>query len=36
MLLEPLQIGPKYALVPHKPGLGVEIDEQQIKRYRID
>jgi muconate cycloisomerase len=36
LLAEPLQIGPKFAVVPDKPGLGVELDDQLLKRYRMD
>ena len=34
MLTEPLQLGPKFAYVPDGPGLGVELDEDQLERYR--
>ncbi|MDA0337595.1 MAG: mandelate racemase/muconate lactonizing protein [bacterium] len=34
MITEPLQLGPEVALVPEGPGLGVELDEAQIKRFR--
>ncbi len=36
MLREPLNIGPETARVPEKPGLGVELDEDQLKRFRAD
>jgi L-alanine-DL-glutamate epimerase-like enolase superfamily enzyme len=33
-LKEPIQIDPDgYIAVPHKPGLGVEVDERAIARY---
>ncbi|MFO0877787.1 MAG: enolase C-terminal domain-like protein [Gemmataceae bacterium] len=34
LLTQPLQLGPEYALVPEGPGLGVELDEEQVKRWR--
>ena len=34
MLVEPLLLGPATAKVPRGPGLGVELDEQQLERYR--
>jgi len=34
MLKSPLTLGPEYALVPDGPGLGVELDEQQLEQYR--
>ena len=34
LLKTPLQLGPEYAVVPEGPGLGVEIDEKQIERWR--
>jgi len=34
MLCEPLALGPEVATVPQGPGLGVELDEQQIEQYR--
>lgn len=36
LLAEPLEIGPKFATVPTKPGLGVELDELKLKRFRMD
>lgn len=36
LLVEPLRLGPVSALVPDKPGLGVELDEQALGRYRVD
>lgn len=36
LLREPLQIGPEYAVVPNRPGLGVEIDEMQLRHFRVD
>lgn len=36
LLKEPLEIGPKFARVPTGPGLGVELDEIQIMKYRLD
>lgn len=34
LLTEPLQLGPSVARVPDGPGLGVELDEDQLERYR--
>ena len=34
MITEPLALGPVVASVPEGPGLGVELDEDQIERYR--
>ncbi len=34
MLTERLQLGPDVAHVPEGPGLGVELDEQQLERFR--
>lgn len=34
LLTEPLSLGPAVARVPDGPGLGVELDEEQLKRYR--
>jgi len=34
LLKEPLVIGPEAAKVPDGPGLGVELDEKQLERYR--
>ncbi|MEQ9407527.1 MAG: enolase C-terminal domain-like protein [Fuerstiella sp.] len=34
MLQTPLQLGPASARVPEEPGLGVELDEQQLEKYR--
>jgi muconate cycloisomerase len=34
MLIKPLRLGPKVACVPDGPGLGVELDEDQLQRYR--
>lgn len=36
MLTEPLRLGPPHATVPTGPGLGVELDEKQLSRYRTD
>jgi muconate cycloisomerase len=35
LLTEPLQLGPPAAHCPDGPGLGVQLDEQQLARYRI-
>jgi muconate cycloisomerase len=34
LLIEPLELGPAMARVPEGPGLGVELDEEQLERYR--
>ena len=34
LLTEPLSLGPSVAKVPDGPGLGIELDEEQLKRYR--
>tara|TARA_B100000686_G_scaffold335095_1_gene403255 strand:- start:699 stop:1814 length:1116 start_codon:yes stop_codon:yes gene_type:complete len=34
MIEEPLSLGPEMASPPEGPGLGVELDEQQVKKYR--
>jgi muconate cycloisomerase len=36
LITTPLQLGPPAALVPDGPGLGVELDEAQLQRYRVD
>ncbi|MDZ4684299.1 MAG: enolase C-terminal domain-like protein [Planctomycetaceae bacterium] len=36
LLTEPLQLGPPAAVCPMGPGLGVTLDEQQLKRWRVD
>jgi L-alanine-DL-glutamate epimerase-like enolase superfamily enzyme len=34
LLKQPLTLGPEHALVPDGPGLGVELDEEQLRRWR--
>ncbi len=34
LITKPLDLGPPHAKVPDGPGLGVELDEQQLKRWR--
>ena len=34
MICEPLALGPEVAQVPEGPGLGVELDEEQVERWR--
>ncbi len=36
LVTRPLDLGPPYARVPDGPGLGVELDEGQLKRWRVD
>lgn len=35
LITRPLQLGPPWAQVPEGPGLGVELDERQIQRWRV-
>lgn len=35
LLTKPLDLGPPYAKVPVEPGLGVELDEAQLSRWRV-
>jgi L-alanine-DL-glutamate epimerase-like enolase superfamily enzyme len=36
MLAEPVDIDPDgYLAVPQAPGLGVELDEEAVRRYRV-
>lgn len=35
LIREPLDLGPPYARVPAGPGLGVELDEEQVRRWRV-
>jgi muconate cycloisomerase len=35
LITRPLELGPPYAKVPTGPGLGVELDEAQLKRWRV-
>jgi muconate cycloisomerase len=34
LITKPLDLGPPYASVPTGPGLGVELDDEQLKRWR--
>jgi muconate cycloisomerase len=34
MITERLTLGPELALAPEGPGLGVELDEDQVERFR--
>jgi muconate cycloisomerase len=36
LLMQPLDLGPPYAQVPNGPGLGVDLDDGQLKRWRVD
>lgn len=36
LITKPLDLGPPHAKIPDGPGLGVELDETQLKRWRID
>ncbi|MDB5305929.1 MAG: catB [Gemmataceae bacterium] len=35
LITRPLDLGPPYAQIPDGPGLGVELDEGQLKRWRV-
>jgi len=35
LITKPLDLGPPHAKVPEGPGLGVEVDEGQLKRWRV-
>ena len=35
VLAEPLPLKPGEARPPEKPGLGVELDEEKVERYRV-
>ncbi len=34
LIVQPIEIKDSYAVVPHTPGLGVELDEDAVKKYR--
>lgn len=36
LLTQPLNLGPPEAYVPDGPGLGVELDDELLRRYRVD
>ena len=36
LLTQPLNLGPPSAVVPDGPGLGVELDEKLLLKYRVD
>jgi L-alanine-DL-glutamate epimerase-like enolase superfamily enzyme len=35
LLVEPLVVSNGYAPVPERPGIGVELDEHAVERYRV-
>lgn len=35
LLTQPLDLGPPYAKIPEGPGLGVELDEAAVERFRV-
>jgi len=35
LITKPLDLGPPYAKVPEGPGLGVELNEEQLRRWRV-
>ena len=36
LIVEPIEIENGFAKIPEKPGLGVELDEEAIEKYRIN
>jgi len=36
LITTPLNLGPPAAMIPDGPGLGVELDEDQLKKWRVD
>jgi muconate cycloisomerase len=36
LITRPLDLGPPHARIPDGPGLGVELDEEQLKRWRVE
>ncbi|MCW5982403.1 MAG: hypothetical protein KIT09_30230 [Bryobacteraceae bacterium] len=35
LIVEPIEIRNSYALAPDRPGLGVELDEDAVRKYRF-
>jgi L-alanine-DL-glutamate epimerase-like enolase superfamily enzyme len=35
LITKPLDLGPPHARIPEGPGLGVELDEEQLRRWRV-
>jgi muconate cycloisomerase len=35
LITKPLDLGPPYARIPDGPGLGVDLDEEQVERWRV-
>jgi muconate cycloisomerase len=35
VIARPLDLGPPHAKIPDGPGLGVELDEAAVKRWRV-
>ena len=35
VITQPLDLGPPYAMIPDGPGLGVELDEKELARWRV-
>ncbi len=35
LIVEPIEIRDSYAIVPDRPGLGVELDEDAVRRYQV-
>lgn len=35
LLVQPIEIRDSFVIVPHRPGLGVELDEDAVRRYQV-
>ena len=35
LIVQPIEIKDSYAIVPHTPGLGVELDQDAVGRYAV-
>ena len=35
LLVKPIEIRDSYAIVTHEPGLGIELDDDAVKRYAV-
>jgi muconate cycloisomerase len=35
LIVEPIQIKDSYAIVSNRPGLGVDLDEDAVRRYAV-
>jgi muconate cycloisomerase len=36
LIVEPIEIENGFAKIPEKPGLGVELDEEAVEKYRVN